>query len=286
MVAMSLAPATQPLFSSVGTAAGKELTRWCKSMPGGSLHRRLMHERSDDNPNRIVLDVGSFDGSDAVNFARATQRRVFTFEPTPSKLEPIRERLLAAGLADNVTLFPFALSNTTGEKKLKMYRAPRPAGRAFVHNQLGSAQDTLVEDDASGSTAAAPGVVAVPVRQLDAVLAEHMPHARVAFLKVDAQGFDMLVLRGAARLLAERRIERFLFEFTPYGMPGTFEAAVAELEWLERAGHSCVPCNQGHTIAVKVMAPTPVADFVNNFRMRNMSYDDIICQPISRERPA
>ena len=212
---MALAPGTA-LFSTVGSPAGDQLATWCPAA-GRVLRRNLMRERArlDEDPIRIVIDVGSFDGTDAISFATASQQRVWTFEPTPSKHDGIRRRLNEAGVAGNVTLFPFALSNKTGDGQLEVLRAAKPKGRKFMNNQLGSAQDLLTQDVRPGQLPTTrAGVVKVPIRQLDQVVADHAPPlARVAFMKVDAQGFDTLVLRGASRLLSERRIEKFVFEF-------------------------------------------------------------------------
>jgi hypothetical protein len=53
---------------------------------------------------------------------------------------------------------------------------------------------------------------------------------RIAFLKVDTEGFDLAVLRGAQKAIAEYRIEVIQFEFIPANivtgatMRGFFEA--------------------------------------------------------------
>ena len=283
---MALAPGTA-LFSTVGSPAGDQLATWCPAA-GRVLRRNLMRERArlDEDPIRIVIDVGSFDGTDAISFATASQQRVWTFEPTPSKHDGIRRRLNEAGVAGNVTLFPFALSNKTGDGQLEVLRAAKPKGRKFMNNQLGSAQDLLTQDVRPGQLPTTrAGVVKVPIRQLDQVVADHAPPlARVAFMKVDAQGFDTLVLRGASRLLSERRIEKFVFEFTPFLMPGRENEAVAGLMWLERLGHLCVPCNQAHTTAVKLRAPASIVDYVEYFRGKNDKYDDIACRPAGGTR--
>ena len=106
------------------------------------------------------------------------------------------------------------------------------------------------------------------------------PQALIPFMKVDAQGFDTLVLRGAKRLLAERRIEVFVFEFTPFLMPGRQHEAVSALEWLESTGHVCVPCNTRHTAPFQLTSPTSIRSYVGRFSGEQMtSYDDIACRP-------
>lgn len=275
------------IFSHVGSAHGHELASWC---PTNSrlLRRNLLRERLNNTnvAHRLVIDVGCFDGSDAISFAKATQRQVLTFEPTPSKHDSIRRRLREAGVDANVTLLPYALSNTTGTGELELLRAKKPAGRQFVNNGLGSAQDLLTQSVRPGLLPPSrAGVVSVPVRQLDLVLGEHDPLAHIAFLKIDAQGFDTLVLRGAERLLTERRIDTFVFEFTPFLMPGREDEGVSALEWLEHLGYYCVPCNQKHTAAFQMTAPSSIRDYVGHYRGTVDRYDDIVCQPGHRRSP-
>ena len=272
------------LFSIVGTAAGDHLATWCPSA-GARLRHHLLKERAhaaSSGPLRIVIDVGCFDATDAISFATATQRPVWTFEPTPSKHAGIRRRLIKAGVSRNVTLFPYALSNITGEGRLEVLRAPKPQGRKFMENgSLGSAQDLLVQDmRPSLLPTAQAGVIAVPVRQLDAILAAHAPpDVRVAYMKVDAQGFDLLALKGAREALKAGRIEVFAFEFSPFLMPGRADGGIKDLTWLESLGYQCVPCNQAHTTAVRLRHAASIREFVGHFRGRTGRYDDIVCKP-------
>ena len=60
------------LFGEVGSSAGHELSSWCPER-GRALRRNLLRERGASDG--LVLDVGSFDGSDAILFATATRQR-------------------------------------------------------------------------------------------------------------------------------------------------------------------------------------------------------------------
>ena len=50
---------------------------------------------------------------------------------------------------------------------------------------------------------------------------------------------------------------------------------------LERMGHVCVPCNQQHTTAFKLIEPTPIDAYVEHFRGKDNKYDDIACRPMT-----
>ena len=61
----------------------------------------------------LILDVGSFDGGDAVRYARSGGHRVLTFEPVPSKASAIREKIQNSGLGHLIEFFPVASSGFT-----------------------------------------------------------------------------------------------------------------------------------------------------------------------------
>lgn len=120
--------------------------------------------------------------------------RVLAFEPHP---------LVATRLAENVArivrhpgtapvdVFPFALSDQDGESSLV-----EPSG--FADN-TGTAR-LANPDDVGG--------VGVPTRRLDGVLGGQL----VQVMKVDVEGFEAAVFRGARDALAAGRIRHVLFE--------------------------------------------------------------------------
>jgi FkbM family methyltransferase len=146
----------------------------------------------------LVLDVGANAGAYARSVrSLAPEARIIAFEPHPRTFETLRATAAAHGFeAINV-----AVSDTTGSATL--YDFP----------------------DADGSTQASldPGVILLhggkaPVSHevacitLDA-FAETRGIELIHLLKIDTEGFDLNVLKGASRLLAERRILMIHFEF-------------------------------------------------------------------------
>lgn len=57
----------------------------------------------------VIVDVGSFDGSNALEYAK-TERLVYTIEPAPSKVQSIRQSIKKR---KNVKLLNMAFSNKT-----------------------------------------------------------------------------------------------------------------------------------------------------------------------------
>ena len=155
---------------------------WCPERRGGGTPDSLIRRLKALPPN-LMVDVGALDGSDAIAYAQAGHR-VWSFEPTPSKLEPIRKRFAReAARGASIRLFPYALSNESGSAGFVVNRAvAAPRMRRFVGDALGSAQDGLHAPLYGGGRERA--VVNVPVRTLDGLI----PSGETVFmLKVDTQ---------------------------------------------------------------------------------------------------
>lgn len=145
----------------------------------------------------VLLDVGANHGS----YARFLHRlrpdlQVLAFEPHPTSYALLRHN---ASLP-NVELLNLALSDAPGSVRLYDFAS---------HD--GSTQASLSRDAVAlfeGDTVE----YEVECVTLDGFAAERGID-RIAFLKIDTEGFDINVLRGARRLLAERRIGAIQFEF-------------------------------------------------------------------------
>ena len=131
----------------------------------------------------VAVDVGANVGNHALFFA-AHFAEVLAFEPHPRT-----HALLAlnASLRSNVRCFPFALSDRVGTAMLAT--PPGNAGMASIEQADGAADSR--------------GAVEVPLRRLDD-LAE-LAGRRVALLKIDVEGHEAAVIRGAQAVLRRDR---------------------------------------------------------------------------------
>lgn len=131
----------------------------------------------------VAVDVGANVGNHALFFA-AHFAEVLAFEPHPRT-----HALLAlnASLRSNVRCFPFALSDRVGTAMLAT--PPGNAGMASIEKADGAAESR--------------GAVEVPLRRLDD-LAE-LAGRRVALLKIDVEGHEAAVIRGAQAVLRRDR---------------------------------------------------------------------------------
>jgi FkbM family methyltransferase len=156
-------------------------------------------------PGAVAVDVGANVGFFTALFAARVGPggRVLSFEPSPIAGSRLDEMVRANSLTQ-CHVYHCALGEAPGE--LPLYWDPN------YHNH----SPTLVPH------AMEPGAV-VPVRLLDDVLDE-AGVGRVDLLKVDVEGYEPAVLRGAARSLAAGRIRAIIIEFNAY--------------WLKAAGSS------------------------------------------------
>ena len=148
-----------------------------------------------------VIDVGANHGMFSLEAAHliGPEGIVHAFEPTPGTRELLQNNLAANGLS-TVKVFPSALGETKGTARLR------------VHNEM-SALNTLAARDVTWNhqTLPADQIIEVPVTTLDDHLNDHgLPH--VDFLKIDVEGFELCVLRGARNLLREKRVDLILLE--------------------------------------------------------------------------
>jgi len=250
-------------------------TRFCPHMTDSG--RTLMNQKSPAlwkalrtiSPS-LVVDVGSLDGKDAVKFA-AAGHRVWTFEPSPAKIKPIWALIHRSGSNNSVTLHQVALSNYSGSS----WFAVKGGG-------IGDGTDTLL--DAYESTPKKGMRVEVAVRTLDSFAQED---THIAFMKVDAQGYDYRVLKGAAGLLSRQKIDILVFEYTPEMMPGRHVEATEHLQWMQQMGYACAPCNSQWSRVRPSKTAWDIALYVDAYwtdktHTRLRGFDNIVCMPSPR----
>ncbi|MFC0406750.1 FkbM family methyltransferase [Roseomonas elaeocarpi] len=147
----------------------------------------------------VLFDVGANYGSYADYLARlAPTARIHAFEPHPRTFERLSRHLSGR----SVTLVQTALSDQRGELELFDFA-----------DGDGSTQASLSRDAVDMF---ADRVVrhVIECTTLDAYL-EQAGIDRVDFLKIDTEGFDLNVLKGAERAIRDRRIGMIQFEFIP-----------------------------------------------------------------------
>jgi len=247
--------------------------------------KSLVYKTLSQHSPGLVIDVGAFDGKEAIEYASAGHQ-VLSFEPTPSKGVKIRQALRDAGVDSKVTFFPWAVSDKAGELPfivnvavhLEQGKWAVDDDREKDPHKMGSEQDGFnVPWNRENST-----TVMVKTETLDNVV----PAGQyVLFLKVDSQGHDYNVLRGAERLLTEQRILVFSAEISPGLMPGGQQEALDMLNFIASKGYNCHACQTSFETGFRFGLPIPhevwaehVASLKFEHRGANHGqWDDIVC---------
>jgi FkbM family methyltransferase len=149
-------------------------------------------------PDDSVWDIGASVGLFTVH-AAATVQQVVAFEPDPATFQRLRQHVELNGLADRVECRMEALGDRTGHVDLC---TDGLAGNAPALADLGRHA----------------GVVATSMTTIDCLVGSNTDAPTV--LKIDAEGAELLVLRGASQLLASNRAPRLIFlEVHPKFLP-------------------------------------------------------------------
>ncbi len=158
-----------------------ETGRW-EANSWGAIRNRL-------GPGATFVDVGAHIGYYSLKAAAVVGPggRVIAIEPNPDTVKKLRGNIQASG-AGMVTVEPVACSDT--EATLDLFGAPRSNTGETSLSRANASQDSP-----------AVTVYHVRARPLDAILKE-AGAARVDAIKIDVEGAEMLVLKGAHETLS------------------------------------------------------------------------------------
>lgn len=153
--------------------------------------------------SRCVFDVGAHAGLYALPAALAMRGRgmVYAFEPSP-RARTVLDRHLALNACENCTVVPMFVGEGSGECDFFEYQEEHLDRNSFVAPRA-------FGDDASRAAWRHNAVrLRVPTVSLDEFCSAS--GAEPDLLKVDVEGAELKVLRGASRLLERHRPRIFL----------------------------------------------------------------------------
>ena len=173
-------------------------------------------------PIEMFFDVGANDGDTTVRARRDFGScQVIAFEPHPKTFGHLKERTKKI---PNVELLNLALGSEVGAKTMFEY-----GDNSKINSLISNAQYTtrFRHNQASGK-------VAVNCTTIDRFCAERCIK-RIDVLKVDTEGFDLEVLKGAISMLAQQAIKFIYFEFNDIkSRSGTSGGAIIPIDQLIR----------------------------------------------------
>ena len=180
-------------------------------------------------PGDVVFDVGAHVGEISVPAARlcGPSGKVFAFEPVAESCARLRENLKLNG-CENIHVEPLAVGERAGTVQMNVFPAAYSAWNSMGRPVYAGADNVPVATSTR---------VDVPCTTLDE-FCESKGIERVEFLKVDVEGYECEVFRGAARMLRERRIETICFEISQIPLKGAGRTAREVFLALETAGYT------------------------------------------------
>jgi FkbM family methyltransferase len=146
-----------------------------------------------------IFDVGAHYGETAVKYkAVFPDAKIYSFEPFP---EAAKAFSLRTGAYSSIKLFELAFSSKTGESEFNVNSSDA------TNSLLNSAQTNSWVDDAIKHDYA----ITVNTDTIDN-FCERQKVNIIDILKLDVQGAELLVLEGAANMLASNRIKMIFSE--------------------------------------------------------------------------
>jgi FkbM family methyltransferase len=156
-------------------------------------------------PGDIAFDIGAHVGTYSVLLSRlcTATGRVWAFEPAPDTYWRLRETL-ALNRCSNVVALESAVSDIDGTARINLFDPQFSEWNSLASPCFTAPDGTRVSPHES---------LDVPALTLDEFCAAEKI-ARVNFLKVDVEGFEVSVFRGAERLLRRRCVDYICFEIS------------------------------------------------------------------------
>ncbi len=147
----------------------------------------------------VIFDVGANEGSYAADvLAENPRARIFAFEPHPRTYTRLSKRMSGH---TNVMAVNAGCGSATGRLVLYDYAGSEGSAHASLH-------PGVIETIHHGSSEP----LEVDVITLDEFAATNRISS-IDLLKIDTEGNELEVLKGASRLLSEGRVEAIQFEF-------------------------------------------------------------------------
>jgi len=171
-------------------------------------------------PGAVFIDVGAHLGIYSAIAGRLVGERgsVFAFEPG-EEIFGLLEKNIKLNRLTNVKTFRTALADRTGS--ISLYHHPDPSRDSLGRPSDHDVSVALAED--------------VPVARLDDVLRQSDAE-RIDLVKIDVEGAEELVLRGAEALITQTR-PKVLFEINPAAAASLGLAADGAWRLLENWGY-------------------------------------------------
>jgi FkbM family methyltransferase len=152
------------------------------------------------NEDSIIFDVGANIGNYVYSLLESTNsKNIFCFEPNPYAY-----KMLTNSIQENIRVQAFNIGMGDHEHNTQMY--------LYEHakeTELGSLFESVITDIHKVKETSS---VDIRINTIDNFCRQHSID-RIDFLKIDTEGYEFMVLKGAMQMIRERKIKLIQFEF-------------------------------------------------------------------------
>lgn len=151
-------------------------------------------------PDDLFVDVGANVGAYTILASATASARSICFEPVPATFERLQDNINLNRINDRVRAFNVGVSDSAGEL-------------SFTTDRLSTVNHVLATHEQAGNT------IRIQTMPLDTALRDESP----AIIKIDVEGFESMVLAGAARTLATESLHTVIMELNGSGLRYGFD---------------------------------------------------------------
>jgi FkbM family methyltransferase len=171
----------------------KELYTYPSFINSGYLHFEKLFEIATDynllNKEGLILDVGGADGVTAIKFHETFKKsKVLVFEPLEENIEVLKRNIQ---MFDRITLHPIALGSEKKQSEINITKR-------ITSSSLLPINTSEFKDDYMSSQLVPESVKIIEVDTIDNIVDLNQ---QVSVIKLDVQGYEYEVLKGAVRTL-------------------------------------------------------------------------------------
>lgn len=197
-------------------------------------------------PDMVVFDVGAHVGDYTALFSRSVGPggRVYAFEPVTSTFGRLKERMSHPG-HENVRVFQNAVFSSDGEVTFNVF-----ADEYSAWNSIGRPE--MLDPKTYKTIVPFAGSQVAQTRSLDS-FCEQNGIGRIDFLKVDVEGAEVHVFRGAEGLLRRNAVGFIQFEISAKMLQGMHATARDTFSILNEFGYECRQIREGGSLGERVV---------------------------------
>lgn len=157
----------------------------------------------------VVIDIGANIGLMSLFSSRliGEKGKVFCFEPEPDTYEILKKNI-ALNKLNNIFTYPFALGNT------------EEAALIYPNIEINRGAASILKTDGTNGKR-------IQIKKLDNFIFDNNV-TNIKFIKIDVEGFELQVLRGAAALLAVENAPIICLEFSIVNLENNNYAEIYE----------------------------------------------------------